>query len=172
MNNYLTQTIHPMQNEKGLVAMRAKTRLAGPRKNGRLMRRAPNFKICRQIVVFPTVPKKLYRTENGKKIFYFKFPDDVNQHLAHLFYISQSTVSRIFLSWINYLYLKFGQVSIWANKEVVRATMPDSVKGRYSSTRVIIDCTEIRCQMPSSLLLNSKLFSSYKNHVTLKGLYN
>ena len=24
--------------------------------------------------------------------------------------------------------------------------------------------------MPSSLLLNSKLFSSYKNHVTLKGL--
>ena len=92
------------------------------------------------------------------------------QHLAHLFHISQSTVSRIFLSWINYLYLKFGQVSIWANKGVVRATMPDSFKDRYSSTRVIIDCTEIRCQMPSSLLLNSKLFSSYKNHVTLKGL--
>ena len=92
------------------------------------------------------------------------------KHLAQLFHISQSTVSRIFLSWINYLYLKFGQVSIWANKEVVRATMPDSFKDKYSSTRVIIDCTEIRCQMPSSLLLNSKLFSSYKNHVTLKGL--
>ena len=92
------------------------------------------------------------------------------QHLAHLFHISQPTVSRIFLFWINYLYLKFGQVSIWANKEVVRATMPDSFKDKYSSTRVIIDCTEITCQMPSSLLLNSKLFSSYKNHVTLKGL--
>ncbi|CAH3117580.1 unnamed protein product, partial [Porites lobata] len=48
--------------------------------------------------------------------------------------------------------------------------MPDSFKEKYSCTRVIIDCTEIRCQMPSSLLLNSKLFSSYKNHVTLKGL--
>lgn len=92
------------------------------------------------------------------------------KHLAHLFHISQSTVSRIFLSWINDLYLKFGQVSIWANKEVVTVTMPDSFKDKYSSTRVIIDCTEIRCQMPSSLLLNSKLFSSYKNHVTLKGL--
>ena len=53
----LDALIHPMQNEKGLVATRAKTRLVGPRKNGRLMRGAPNFKICRQIVVFPTVPK-------------------------------------------------------------------------------------------------------------------
>ena len=92
------------------------------------------------------------------------------KHLAHLFGISQSTVSRTFLSWINYMYLKFGQVSIWPNREVIRATMPDSFKEKYSCTRVIIDCTEIRCQMPSSLLLNSKLFSSYKNHVTLKGL--
>jgi len=31
------------------------------------------------------------------------------KHLAHLFHISQLTVSRIFLSWINYMYLKFGQ---------------------------------------------------------------
>ncbi|CAH3180479.1 unnamed protein product, partial [Porites lobata] len=92
------------------------------------------------------------------------------KHLAHLFGISQSTVNRTFLSWINYMYLKFGQVSIWPNREVIRATMPDSFKEKYSCTRVIIDCTEIRCQMPSSLLLNSKLFSSYKNHVTLKGL--
>ena len=48
--------------------------------------------------------------------------------------------------------------------------MPGSFKEKYSCTHVIIDCTEIRCPMPSSLLLNSKLFSSYKNHVTLKGL--
>lgn len=34
------------------------------------------------------------------------------KHLAHLFGILQSTVSRTFLSWINYVYLKFGQVSI------------------------------------------------------------
>ena len=29
-------------------------------------------------------------------------------HLAHLFKISQSTVSRIFISWINFMYLKLG----------------------------------------------------------------
>ena len=48
--------------------------------------------------------------------------------------------------------------------------MPADFKEKFSITRVIIDCTEVRCEMPSSFLLNSELFSSYKNHVTLKGL--
>ena len=48
--------------------------------------------------------------------------------------------------------------------------MPQDLKNKYPNTRAIIDCTEIKCQMPSSLLLSSDLFSSYKNHATLKGL--
>ena len=48
--------------------------------------------------------------------------------------------------------------------------MPEAFKNKYGSTRVIIDCTEVRCQMPSSLQLNDELFSSYKHHTTLKGL--
>ncbi len=48
--------------------------------------------------------------------------------------------------------------------------MPDVFKEKYPSTRVIIDCTELRCEMPGSLLLNGELCSSYKNHTTLKGL--
>ena len=48
--------------------------------------------------------------------------------------------------------------------------MPAGFKEKFPSTRVIIDCTEVRCEMPSSLWLNSELFSSYKNHVTLKAL--
>ena len=48
--------------------------------------------------------------------------------------------------------------------------MPEEFKKAYSTTRVIIDCTEVKCCMPSSLLLNSELFSAYKNHTTLKGL--
>ena len=48
--------------------------------------------------------------------------------------------------------------------------MPADFKEKYPSTRVIIDCTEIRCQMPKSLCFNSELFSSYKNHTTLKVL--
>ena len=90
------------------------------------------------------------------------------QHLAHLYGVSQSTISRIFIPWINFLYLKLGQICIWPSREVVSSTMPSEFKEKYPTTRVIIDCTEVRCEMPSSLLLKSELFSSYKNHVTLK----
>ena len=58
----------------------------------------------------------------------------------------------------------------WPSKEVIQKTMPADFKEKFPSTRIVIDCTEVFCEMPSSLLLNSELFSSYKNHVTLKGL--
>lgn len=45
-------------------------------------------------------------------------------HLAHLFNVSQPTVSRIFISWINYMYLKLGHVNIWPSRELVNETMP------------------------------------------------
>lgn len=48
--------------------------------------------------------------------------------------------------------------------------MPQDFKTKYLSTRVILDCTELHCEMPSSLLLNSELLSYYKNHTTVKAL--
>ncbi|XP_073254897.1 uncharacterized protein [Porites lutea] len=92
------------------------------------------------------------------------------KHLAFLFGISQPTVSRIFISWINFMFLRFGNINIWPSREEINKTMLEDFKVKYPNTRVILDCTEIKCQMPSSLLLNSRLFSSYKNHTTLKGL--
>ena len=92
------------------------------------------------------------------------------QHLSHLFGVASSTVSRTFTAWINFMYLKFGQINLWPSKQLVQDTMPDVFKERYPNTSVIIDCTEIRCEMPGSLLLNGELFSSFKNHTTLKGL--
>ena len=91
-------------------------------------------------------------------------------HLAFLFGISQPTVSRIFVSWINFIYLHFGTINILPKREEVDKSMPEDFKSNYPKTGVILDCTEIKCQMPSSLQLNSSLFSSYKNHTTLKGL--
>ena len=68
------------------------------------------------------------------------------------------------------MYLKLGQINIWPSRELVTETMPQDFKAKYPTTRVIIDCTEVHCEMPSSLLLKSELFSSYKNHTTLKAL--
>ena len=68
------------------------------------------------------------------------------------------------------MYLKFEQVCIWPSKEIVHKIMPPDFKEEILLTRVIIDCTEVRCEFRSSLFLNLELFSSYKHHVTLKGL--
>ena len=95
------------------------------------------------------------------------FPED---HLAQLFNVSASTVSRIFITWVNFMFFKFGQINIWPSRKSNRYNNARIFKGKYKCTRVIIDCTEVKCQMPSSLQLNGELFSAYKNNTTLKGL--
>ncbi|XP_062336855.1 uncharacterized protein LOC134036116 [Osmerus eperlanus] len=89
--------------------------------------------------------------------------------LGDRFNIHQSTVSRIIKTWVNFLYTLLGAVRIWMSPEEIGATMP-SVFGKYSDTQVIIDCTELKCQMPSSLLLQSEMFSQYKSNTTVKGM--
>ncbi len=89
--------------------------------------------------------------------------------LAHRFDIHQSTVSRIITTWANFLYTVLGSVCIWMSEEAVKTHMPKEFQD-YLDTQVVIDCTELRCQTPSSLLLQSEVFSSYKSHCTFKGL--
>lgn len=48
--------------------------------------------------------------------------------------------------------------------------MPDSFKTKYKDTGVIIDCTEIREEMPSSSVVKSQTYSNCKSANTLKGL--
>ncbi|CAM4608435.1 unnamed protein product [Leuciscus chuanchicus] len=93
----------------------------------------------------------------------------MQKDLAHRFKIHQSTVSRIINTWANFLYTVLGAVGIWLDEETVKSHMPEVFQG-YSDTQIILDCTEIRCQTPSSLLLQSEVFSNYKSHCTCKGL--
>ena len=48
--------------------------------------------------------------------------------------------------------------------------MPESFKKSYPTTRVIIDCTEIFIETPSSFRTQSVTYSNYKHHNTAKGL--
>ena len=90
--------------------------------------------------------------------------------LAYRFNMSMSTVSNIIISWSNFLYLRLGSLCIWPSKEQVIETMPESFKAKYPNTRVIIDATEIKVEMPSSLVFKSQTYSNYKSADTLKGL--
>ena len=92
------------------------------------------------------------------------------EDLADRFHCSVSTVSRKIITWANLLYFILGSWNIWLPKDVIKERMPESFKPKYADTRVIIDCTEIRTQVPKSLVLNSQLYSHYKGANTFKAL--
>lgn len=93
----------------------------------------------------------------------------LNQVLADNFNISQTTVSRVFISWINFLYFMLGSICIWPSRAKIKKHMPTCFKSLCPDCRGIIDASEIKVQAPSSLVLNSEMYSSYKTHTTYKG---
>lgn len=90
--------------------------------------------------------------------------------LATRFNVSISTVSRILITWANFLYVMLSSLPVWPSAHAVRSRMPDRFKDLYPHTHVILDCTEIRIKTPSSKVLHSEIYSHYKSHTTLKGL--
>ena len=94
----------------------------------------------------------------------------MEQDLAYRFNVSQSTVSRITCTWINFLYLKLKEIPIWPLRDLVRANMPQQFKEQYPTTRVIIDATEIYIEQPHLPELQQMTFSNYKNDNTFKAL--
>ena len=90
--------------------------------------------------------------------------------LANRFGVSQSTVSRITLTWINLLYHSFKAIERFPPWNVVRKYMPEVFKKEYPNTRIIIDATEFFIERPSSLLNQACTFSNYKNRNTVKVL--
>ena len=94
----------------------------------------------------------------------------LEKDLAYRFGISQSTVSRILITWINFLYLQFQCIPLWPSKEIIVADMPESFRRLYPSTRVILDATEVQVEKPGLPSLQQVTFSNYKNTNTYKVL--
>ena len=66
----------------------------------------------------------------------------VVEDLADCFYVSPSTVSRTFTTWINLMYFKFQELPMWMSRRKVDKHMPPSFQQWYPTSRVIIDATE------------------------------
>ncbi|XP_028418315.1 uncharacterized protein LOC114544501 [Dendronephthya gigantea] len=84
--------------------------------------------------------------------------------------LSQSHMSRIFITWVDFLHSRLRSFPIWPSRKAVDNSMPASFRDMYPSTRVIIDCTEIFIEKPNSFRSQSATFSTYKSHNTAKGL--
>ena len=93
----------------------------------------------------------------------------LEQDLADRVGLSCATISRIFTTWINFLYLKLKEIPLWPPKDVA-ANMPKCFQDLYPTTRVIIDATEVYIEKPSLPDLQQMTFSNYKNSNTFKAL--
>ncbi|XP_028514894.1 uncharacterized protein LOC114575052 [Exaiptasia diaphana] len=93
-----------------------------------------------------------------------------NEDLAERFNISSSHVSRIFITWVNFLYRLLTTIDIWMSHKKVKRMLPQSFKGLYDDVIVVLDCTEMECERPSDLELQAATYSSYKSRNTVKGL--
>ena len=65
------------------------------------------------------------------------------------------------------MYFKFGQLSIFPDRDTIISRMPTSFKNDFPTTLVIIDGTEFKIQVPNALGLQSQMYSDYKSSTTL-----
>ena len=91
------------------------------------------------------------------------------KHLAYLFGISQSHISRITIAWFNLLARCLGQTLLWPSAGIVNGNLPQSFRN-YKNTRVIIDCTEYKIEKPFRPKAQRATWSNYKHSNTCKQL--
>ena len=90
-----------------------------------------------------------------------------NLDLAIRFNVAEATISNTYISWSNLLFIKLGTLKIWPHRNVIPENMLTKFKEDYPNN-IIIDCTELRIQCPSSLIIQSQSYSNYKSTNTLK----
>eukprot|EP00795_Rhopilema_esculentum_P007350 gene7350-13081_t len=94
-----------------------------------------------------------------------KFKSDLLiQDLAYRFGVSVGLVTSILYTWIRVMSLEFRGLIKWADRSAVMRYRPDGFRKYFPKCRVIIDCTEVFIETPSSLELAAICWSQYKHH--------
>ncbi|ROI81784.1 hypothetical protein DPX16_22019 [Anabarilius grahami] len=92
------------------------------------------------------------------------------KELAFKFQIDMQSVSTLFSSWVDFMYGRLGNVSVWPHRDIITENMPEIYKAEFPTTFAILDCTELKIEKPSSLLVQSQTYSNYNSTNTLKSL--
>ncbi|XP_014679474.1 PREDICTED: uncharacterized protein LOC106819344 [Priapulus caudatus] len=91
-----------------------------------------------------------------------------NFALSRTFDVSESAVTNIFVTWINFMALQWGQINWWPHHDCIHYFSPSDFKAKFPTTRVILDGTEVPVKKPKDPLLQQATFSTYKNRNTAK----
>ena len=92
------------------------------------------------------------------------------QDLAIRMDLSLGKMSAIFQKWLDIMYVRLKFLIVWPTREVLQNNMPLVFQQLYPRCRVIIDCSELFIETPSSFNARAKTYSNYKKHNTVKCL--
>lgn len=84
-----------------------------------------------------------------------------------MFEISETTVSKIIVVWINFMYLQLNELDIWHSREITDKNMHKDFQ-KLPTTTVILDATGIPIQKQSDVHAQSIPWSNHNHLFTLE----
>lgn len=94
-----------------------------------------------------------------------------NQFLAYEFNLTAATISRIFSSVVEVMFIRMKPFVFWPDRETLRMTTPMQFRKHFGTRcAAIIDCFEVFIERPSNIRARAETWSSYKHHNTVKFL--
>ncbi|XP_065651045.1 uncharacterized protein LOC136079247 [Hydra vulgaris] len=94
----------------------------------------------------------------------------LNKDLSFRFGFSESTVTRIYRTWLLIIAENVKSLIVWPEKHVLRRNLPTSFRKKFYNCVAIIDCMEIFIERPFSLHARAQTWSNYKNNNSIKYL--
>ncbi|KAL5006306.1 hypothetical protein ScPMuIL_015112 [Solemya velum] len=94
----------------------------------------------------------------------------LNWELADMFKITEKEVTNIFVTWVNFIYFHMKDLDWWPSRELVHYYAPTDFRRKFSSTRVIVDGTEMPLKKAKQPIVQQATYSTYKNRNTVKAL--
>lgn len=91
-----------------------------------------------------------------------------NFELGELFNVQETDVYNIFITWIRFMSLQWGEINLWPDRDLVKFYTPHDFADKFPDTRVIVDGTECPIKQPKVPLAQQATFSHYKNRNTVK----
>lgn len=127
-----------------------------------LLPAAYHLKYFRGPINFPDIPEQFLL------VFMKLRRSKTNFELGELFCVPEPDVYNIFITWIRFMSLQWGEINLWPDRNLVRFYAPHDFADKFPNTRVIVDGTECPINQPQVPLAQQATFSNYKNKNTVK----
>lgn len=89
---------------------------------------------------------------------------------VYFFHMSKTSVSRIFNSTLDVMYVRLSPLIYWPSKQQIQVSLPVCFRANFYNCTSIIDCFEIFIEKPKNFRARAQTYSQYKHHNTVKYL--